>query len=163
MKSSAFRVNTYWFSSLVISLAAALITILAKQWVNYLFAGISPVLPAGARLRQYRIDGMHQWKLPSIISILPIFLHVSLLLFFVGLVEFVWDLDQGIGIIIAVLVVVTSAIYLLANIFAYIYPSCPYKTSVAVFFGQVVRVINKIHTWLAIAWLFAVHGWRLTP
>ncbi|EIW55901.1 uncharacterized protein TRAVEDRAFT_129493, partial [Trametes versicolor FP-101664 SS1] len=31
--SSAVRVNIYWFSSLILSLATALITILAKQWI----------------------------------------------------------------------------------------------------------------------------------
>ncbi|RPD65284.1 hypothetical protein L226DRAFT_440192, partial [Lentinus tigrinus ALCF2SS1-7] len=113
---SAVRVNAYWFSSLVISLAAALITILAKQWVNYLLAGLSPVPNMGARRRQYRIDGMHKWKLPTVISILPIFLHVSLLLFFVGLVEFVWDLNELVGNIAAALVATTSILYITSNV-----------------------------------------------
>ncbi|KAI0746589.1 hypothetical protein C8Q80DRAFT_1057900, partial [Daedaleopsis nitida] len=113
---SAVRVNAYWFSSLVISLAAALLAILAKQWVNYLLAGLSPVPIAGARHRQYRIDGMHKWKLPFVISVLPVFLHVSLLLFFAGLVDFVWDLNGTLGILIALLVIATSAIYFTANV-----------------------------------------------
>ncbi|TFK88769.1 hypothetical protein K466DRAFT_488296 [Polyporus arcularius HHB13444] len=142
---SALRVNAYWFSSLVISLATALITILAKQWVNYLLAGLSPVPSIGARHRQYRIDGMHKWKLPTVISILPIFLHISLLLFFAGLVEFVWDLNMVVGTITAALVATTSVVYFAANIVAYIYPECPYKTSMAVFIGQVLSLMVAIY------------------
>ncbi|KAH9896695.1 hypothetical protein C8Q73DRAFT_632081, partial [Cubamyces lactineus] len=33
LTGSAIRINIYWFSSLIISLAAALLDILAKQWV----------------------------------------------------------------------------------------------------------------------------------
>ena len=148
---SAVRVNAYWFSSLVISLAAALITILAKQWVNYLLAGLSPSRTIGARRRQYRIDGMYKWKLPTVISILPIFLHVSLLLFFVGLVEFVWNLNDLIGDIAATLVATTSFLYIASNLVAYVYPDCPYKTSVAVFLGQVLSVTVALYSQLAVA------------
>ena len=148
---SAIRINAYWFSSLVISLAAAFITILAKQWVNYLLAGLSPVPTIGARRRQCRIDGMHKWKLPTVISILPIFLHVSLLLFFVGLVEFVLDLNDLVGNITAALVATTSFLYITSNLMAYVYPDCPYKTSVAVFIGQVMTITVALYSQLAIA------------
>ena len=139
--ASAVRVNAYWFSSLVISLAAALITILAKQWVNYLLAGLSSIPQPGARHRQFRISGMHKWRLPAVISILPIFLHVSLLLFFAGLVEFIWALDVVVAGITATLVILTSIVYLGTNILAYVYPECPYKTSATVFIAQLYRLI----------------------
>ncbi|KAI0350933.1 hypothetical protein OH77DRAFT_1359860, partial [Trametes cingulata] len=113
---SAVRVNVYWFSSLILSLAAALITILAKQWVNYLLAGLSPHPSTRARHRQYRVDGMHKWNLPAIISFLPILLHISLLLFFTGLVDFVWDLNDSVAIISALLVCSTAGVYVTANI-----------------------------------------------
>ncbi|KAI0370978.1 hypothetical protein BV20DRAFT_943154, partial [Pilatotrama ljubarskyi] len=125
---SAVRVNVYWFSSLILSLAAALITILAKQWVNYLLAGLSPHPSTRARHRQYRVDGMHKWNLPAIISFLPILLHVSLLLFFAGLIDFVWGLNESVAIVSALLVCTTSVVYAAANMLAYVYPECLFKT-----------------------------------
>ncbi|KAI0324498.1 hypothetical protein GY45DRAFT_1349391 [Cubamyces sp. BRFM 1775] len=116
---SAIRVNVYWFSSLILSLATALIAILAKQWVNYLLAGLSPVPSARARHRQYRIDGMHKWRLPNLLSFFPILLHIALLLFFAGLVDFVWDLNTTLAAICAFLVCTACLAYVIANILAY--------------------------------------------
>ncbi|KAI0659015.1 hypothetical protein C8Q70DRAFT_1045290 [Cubamyces menziesii] len=125
---SAVRVNVYWFSSLILSLATALIAILAKQWVNYLLAGLSPVPSARARHRQYRIDGMHKWRLPTLLSFLPILLHIALLLFFASLVDFVWDLNTTLATFCAFLVCTACLAYVTANILAYVYPDCPFKT-----------------------------------
>ncbi|OJT09204.1 hypothetical protein TRAPUB_14341, partial [Trametes pubescens] len=137
--ASAIRVNIYWFSSLIISLATALITILAKQWVNYLLAGLSRSVPANrARLRQYRTDGVHRWHLPAVLSVLPILLHIALLLFFAGLVDFVWDINKNVASIAAFLVCTTSLTDVITNLLAYVYPDCPFKTSVTVLFALMV-------------------------
>ncbi|KAI0349761.1 hypothetical protein OH77DRAFT_1374706, partial [Trametes cingulata] len=116
LTASAVRVNAYWISSLILSLAAALVAILAKQWVNYLLAGLSPIPILRARHRQYRMDGMQQWNLPGILSFLPILLHVSLLLFFAGLVDFVWDINRTVAIISTVLVCMTAVAYFGTNL-----------------------------------------------
>ncbi|OSC98045.1 hypothetical protein PYCCODRAFT_1447694 [Trametes coccinea BRFM310] len=108
---SAIRVNVYWFSSLILSLATALIAILAKQWVNYLLAGLPSVPSARARHRQYRVDGMNKWRLPALLSFLPILLHIALLLFFAGLVDFVWDLNASVATVSALWVCATSTLY----------------------------------------------------
>ena len=128
--SPAIRVNVYWVSSLVISLSTALFTILAKQWVNYLLAGLSPVPATRGRHRQYRTDGLHRWRLPAILAVLPLLLHIALLLFFVGLVDFVWAMNTSVGILSAVLVAITVFIYFATSLLSYIYPECPFKTSV---------------------------------
>ena len=142
--ASAVRVNVYWYSSLVTSLAAALIAILAKQWINYLLAGLSSIPIYGARHRQFRIHGMHKWNLPTVISILPLFLHAALLLVFAGIVEFVWDLDETVGGTTVALVVSTSICYLATNVLAYAYPECPYKTSMTVLTAQVLALVSQL-------------------
>ncbi len=139
--AAAVRVNLYWFTSLILSLATALITILAKQWVNYLLAGLSPIPATRARHRQYRIDGMHRWNLPAVLSFLPVLLHVALLLFFAGLVDFVWDVNRDVALFSAVLVCTTCIVYVIANVLAYIYPDCPFKTSVSVVFSLIINLL----------------------
>lgn len=140
LTGSAIRINIYWFSSLIISLATALLAILAKQWVNNLLVGLSPVPSQQTRHRQYRTDGLHKWNLPAVLSLLPILLHISLVLFFFGLVEFVWAASVGVAIIAAVLVIATFMVLVIAtfmvsigtNVLAYVYPDCPFKTSVTI-------------------------------
>lgn len=139
--ASTVRVNVYWFSSLILSLSAALITILAKQWVNYLLAGLSSVPAVHARHRQYRMDGMQRWKLPGVLSFLPILLHISLLLFFVGLVDFVWDINRTVATISAILVCITALVYFGTNLLAYVFSECPFKTSFTDFVALVVDTI----------------------
>lgn len=128
----------------MISLSAALIAILAKQWLNYLHAGLSPIPATRARYRQFRIEGTQKWRLPAVISFIPIMLHISLLLFFVGLVEFVWPLNEAVAIFTSILVCTTAAVYFGANILAYVYTDCPYKTSATVFVSQVLSRLAKL-------------------
>ncbi|KAI0659018.1 hypothetical protein C8Q70DRAFT_875393, partial [Cubamyces menziesii] len=116
LTGSAIRINIYWFSSLIISLATALLAILAKQWVNNLLVGLSPIPSQQTRHRQYRTDGLHKWNLPALLSFLPILLHISLVSFFVGLVEFVWAASVGVAIIAGALVVATFVIYTETNL-----------------------------------------------
>ena len=154
---SAVRVNVYWFSSLILSLSAALITILAKQWVRYLLAGLSPVPMDQGRQRQFRADGLHKWKLPAVLSFLPLLIHVALLLFFAGLVDFIWSLDNTVAAVSATLIIATFLVYVATNVLSYIYPDCPFKTSgtlsillahelLKVSFGKLLRNARALST-----------------
>ncbi|OCH94360.1 hypothetical protein OBBRIDRAFT_817205 [Obba rivulosa] len=112
---SAVRVNIYWFASLIISLSTALIAILAKQWVHFLHSGLSPVRETRVRQRQYRMDGLQKWRLPAVLSFLPVLLHIALLLFFAGLLDFAWSLNRAVAITSFILVFVTFLTYAAAN------------------------------------------------
>ncbi len=81
-------VNGLWFTSLSLSLSAALISVLVKQWLHHYM-----ILPSGtprerSRIRQYRYMGLHKWQVPLIIGLLPMLMHLALAFFFVGLVVF---------------------------------------------------------------------------
>lgn len=100
--ASVIRVNAFWFSSLILSLATAFIAILAKQWIYNLTVGLSPIPTVKGRQRQFRHDGVEAWKLPSILSTLPIILHLAFLLFFAGLLEFLWAINSVVAVTAAV-------------------------------------------------------------
>ncbi|KAK0189514.1 hypothetical protein F5146DRAFT_889464, partial [Armillaria mellea] len=81
-------VNGLWFTSLSMSLSAALISVLVKQWLHHYM-----ILPSGtprerSRIRQYRYIGLLKWQVPLIIGVLPMLMHLALAFFFVGLVVF---------------------------------------------------------------------------
>ncbi|KIK62632.1 hypothetical protein GYMLUDRAFT_42081 [Collybiopsis luxurians FD-317 M1] len=88
------RVNILWFLSLSLSLSAALIGILCKQWIREAQRDITTSSRKDAfRLYQLRKESLSIWGVPDILFSIPILLEIGLILFFVGLVEFLWSLN----------------------------------------------------------------------
>ncbi|KAH9990329.1 hypothetical protein BJV77DRAFT_926206, partial [Russula vinacea] len=88
--TSDVRVNIYWFMSLVFSLSAALLATLVQRWAQdymHMFERYSNPLKI-ARIRQYLREGAERWRMPTIAELVPGLIHFSLLLFFIGLADF---------------------------------------------------------------------------
>ncbi|KAI0340811.1 hypothetical protein BDW22DRAFT_1299146, partial [Trametopsis cervina] len=122
------RVNTLWFSSLVVSLSAASLGIFVKQWLRAYLA-FSTASPQGQlRARQFRHAGMETWRVYGIAASLPLLIQVALGLFFIGLCYFTAEVDESIGkttfILIAGWGFMTFAI-LICPVFS---SGCAYKT-----------------------------------
>ncbi|KAF8918205.1 hypothetical protein CPB85DRAFT_1157334, partial [Mucidula mucida] len=85
-------VNGLWFTSLTVSLIAALMAVLAKQWVSYYVSKPSGSGTAlhNVRIRQFRYTNFQKWSIPVIIGVLPFLLHIALVMFLVGLVVFLF-------------------------------------------------------------------------
>ncbi|KIL61771.1 hypothetical protein M378DRAFT_63912, partial [Amanita muscaria Koide BX008] len=68
-------------------------------------------------VRQMRYDGLFYWKVPVLISFLPMALQTSVLLFFGGILDLLWSLHPtvaavttiAVGIVVAALVFTTFA------------------------------------------------------
>ncbi|KAL1738313.1 hypothetical protein HDZ31DRAFT_703, partial [Schizophyllum fasciatum] len=84
-ETSDLWVNGLWLTSLTLSLSTALVSVLAKQWIQYFNSTSGNTAQERAYIRQYRLEGFKQWRVPFIIDILPILLSVALLLFLAGL------------------------------------------------------------------------------
>ncbi|KAI0766483.1 hypothetical protein BC629DRAFT_1246002, partial [Irpex lacteus] len=95
--TAAIRTNVLWFISLVISLATASFAILVKQWLRAYMAFASASPQGQLRIRHFRRGGLKAWKVFGIASMLPLFLQISLALFFVGLCIFTLDVYPAIG------------------------------------------------------------------
>ncbi|KAJ3719231.1 hypothetical protein C8R42DRAFT_543167, partial [Lentinula raphanica] len=85
-------INGLFFTSLALSLATALLSVLVKQWLQ-----AYENLPSGnakerAMIHHFRYTGLINWKVPEIIGILPLILHMSLGLFLIGLSLYVFEL-----------------------------------------------------------------------
>ncbi|KAL1740998.1 hypothetical protein HDZ31DRAFT_7717, partial [Schizophyllum fasciatum] len=85
-------INALFFASLSLSLSTTLVAVLLKQWL----AEYSTVPPGSPRdralIRQLRYQALTKWKVPAIVGVVPSLLHVSLGLFLLGLVIFVYTL-----------------------------------------------------------------------
>ena len=95
--SSAIRINILWFASLVFSLIAASLSMLVKQWLREYLAGRHGTDEEYIRIRQYRYEGLLKWRVFDIVALLPLLLHIALILFFIGLGDFLLTFNTSVG------------------------------------------------------------------
>ncbi|KIM30728.1 hypothetical protein M408DRAFT_65566, partial [Serendipita vermifera MAFF 305830] len=98
-------VNCLFYASLSASLIAALASVVALQWVADYDAAItrggsSP--EDRAKRRQFRYAGVVTWRMNEIISALPLILYFSVILFFVGLFIWMWNIHPIVGAVVGV-------------------------------------------------------------
>jgi hypothetical protein len=137
-------VNRLWYSSLILSLSTALFGILAKQWlVAYRLPSKARSPKEWAQWRQFRFAGFEHWQVPLIISILPFLLHLSLLLFAVGLALFLQPFDRISWAITLAFLTTASAMYLLATFLPAVVPDCPYRTRLFEFVRNYTAIMRN--------------------
>ncbi|PFH45531.1 hypothetical protein AMATHDRAFT_158934, partial [Amanita thiersii Skay4041] len=99
----AVWVNIFWFSSLSLSLSAAIIGILCLQWLREYQRKVELPAKEAFALQYMRYEGLVQWRVPAIIASLPLLLQTSLVLFFLGLLDLLWNLNHVVAIVITVI------------------------------------------------------------
>jgi hypothetical protein len=128
--TSAVRVNILWFISLVLSLTCALLATLMQQWVRqYLQTSQRWYAPyKRARIRAFFAEGIEQFGLPAAVEALPALLHISVFLFFAGLVDFLININHTVAFSLLSAVVAGTSAYFLFTVLPLIYPNSPYQT-----------------------------------
>jgi len=129
--ASDIRVNVFWFMALVFSLTASLLATLVQQWVRdymHVFQRYGDPLKS-ARIRQYLHEGSDGWYMPVIAEAVPGVLHVSVFLFFVGLVDFVLKINTTVGLTTAAPIGICGLFYIFTTFAPVIYPQSPYQNS----------------------------------
>lgn len=125
---SAVRINVLWFTSLVFSLIAASLSILVKQWLRQYSTGKYSNPEEFVRVRHCRREGLRRWHVWDIVALLPVLLTAALVLFFIGLAEFLLTLDKEVGILVAILISLWLLVYAMSNLSPILFPDCPYIT-----------------------------------
>ena len=130
---SAIRVNVTWILSLVLSLIAALNASSFQQWSRrYLQLtqhSRHRVAPhKRARIRAYMYHGTQSFKMYRTFESMPVLLHLSIFLFFAGLIDFFGNANTTIGFFISVVISAYTVAYLAMTLSPNIYPNCPYIT-----------------------------------
>ncbi|CAA7269854.1 unnamed protein product [Cyclocybe aegerita] len=91
---TSISVNVFWILSLVVSLTTVLIGIVASQWLRE--HQLRPEhFSAQERfaLLSMRTEMIEKWRIPAFFLSLPVLLELALVLFFLGLAEFLRSLD----------------------------------------------------------------------
>ncbi|KAG8688944.1 hypothetical protein FRC09_012654 [Ceratobasidium sp. 395] len=128
---SARWVNGLWFSALSLSLGAALIAMLAKEWLHA-FTTSRPRPPKSYALEhQFRLQGLIRWRALEIVDILPTMLHLSLLFFSLGLALYLWTIETGVAIAQVVITATILLFYAGSVLSSAIYTACPFDTQLS--------------------------------
>ncbi len=156
--STSRLVNRLWYSSLALTLASAVGAMVAKQWLSEYMTDLTfesrrqasqERFQREARLREFRYNGMTRWYVPEFVGFLPIALHIALVLFWVGLVEYLWDLDVYTSILVLAFTGTVFTFYIGSMILPSIFSGCPYKTPISHLIANVKRafwiILNRWH------------------
>ncbi|KAH9169500.1 hypothetical protein EDB89DRAFT_1804312, partial [Lactarius sanguifluus] len=138
--ASAIRVNVLWFLSLVLSLNCALSATLMQQWARRyqeLTQRRNAVHRRG-RMQAYISDGMSRFKILAQ-AVVPIstLLHISVFLFFAGLVEFLFPIYTTVAYTTLVCIGMSAFPYAILTILPSVYFNCPYGTPMSGFIWRI--------------------------
>ena len=139
----AIWVNSLWFLSLVISVTCALLATLLQQWARrYLkVTQTRSSLHKRARIRSFFAEGVGNSNLSNMVELLPTLIHVSVSLFFAGLVVFLWNVNLTIVKVVLSWIGLCTIFYgytMLVPIFRH---STPYRSPLAPLAVPVVFVL----------------------
>ncbi|KAI9447479.1 hypothetical protein H4582DRAFT_6027 [Lactarius indigo] len=99
----AVLVNSLWFLSLAMSLTCGLLATLLQQWARRYIKITQPQYGPHkrARIRTFFAEGVEKLHLPWAVEALPTLLHISLFLFFAGLLVLLFNTDRAVFGIVA--------------------------------------------------------------
>ncbi|KAJ7138900.1 hypothetical protein C8R46DRAFT_1013896, partial [Mycena filopes] len=122
--------NSLWFISLGLSLTCALIATLLEQWArDFLHKADMRSAPViRARIFSYLYYGLKRFHMHTVVDVIPLLLHTSLIFFFAGLVAFLWPINITIAILAAALLATVLSVYSFLTVLPLWWPDCPYRT-----------------------------------
>src|SRR5258707_12125805 len=126
-------VKAMWLISLVLSLTSALIATLLQQWARrYIETINTPSEPnRRARIRSFLFLGTEFYHMRVLVEIVPTFLHLSLFLFFAGLVVVFHTINTKVAIAVDISVGLFVLAYIMLSIIPCFDMKCPYRTPVS--------------------------------
>ncbi|KAH8990258.1 hypothetical protein EDB92DRAFT_1865244 [Lactarius akahatsu] len=128
--ASIVRVNVMWFLSLILSLSCALFTTLMQQWARrYLkYAQRRGPPRKRARIRAYMFEGVEKFRLSQAVEAVPLLLHISVFLFFAGLIDFLFHTNKAVAFSAIGCVVTFALIYAILTLLPSLHLNSPYRT-----------------------------------
>lgn len=134
------KLNILWICSLTLSLMAAFFTISAQQWLRRIPLPSHLNSREALRLRQLRYGGYLKWKIPEIISLLPVGVQISVVLFLAGLLLLLDFLDKRVATVFVILASTLWGAWAVLTILPLIWIDCPYQSPVIPVLLSVVRL-----------------------
>ena len=128
--TTAICINVLWVLSLLLSTTSALFATLMQHWARiYIDLPQSrSVLSERARFRSVLFFGMEKYLMHVIVETAPTLLHLSVFLFYHGLVIFFYATQKTVAIFTLVFVTLFGSAYFILTVLPCLDHSCPYRT-----------------------------------
>ena len=142
--------------SLVIGFIGALLATMLQQWARQYIKFAQPAqcsIEKRARMRAFFADGADKMGLPRAVEAVPILLHLSLFLFFSGLVIFLWNVNQTVYLSVTCCIGFCSAVYVCITFMPMLWLNSPYYTPLSKPASYIVVVIL-----LGLSCLYFING-----
>ena len=123
--------NSLWSLSLVVSLSCALLATSLHQWARRYLRMAQPARrrpEERARMRAFFSNGVEKMHVPWAVEGLPTLIHLSLFLFFGGLVIFLFNIDHDVFISVVWWIVLFSLLYGFITLLPIIRHDSPYNS-----------------------------------
>jgi len=155
------------YASLLISLLAAFVAMLGKQWLNRYLRNSGGSMIERCGDRQRKRDGLEKWPLHLFVESLSVMLQVALLLLACGLCRHMWSINASIAYILITLTglgVVFYVAVVFAGMSSYACPlQTPASTALRGPWKKVRRAIafSIVHSKRALLWSYQVWDMRV--
>ena len=125
----AIWVNSLWFLSLAISLTCALLATMLQQWARRYLTITQPPRYSPhkrARIRAFFADGVEKYHLPWAVEVLPTLIHLSLFLFFSGLLIFLVHINHTVFNVVVWWIGLSAGVYVCVTLMPIFQQDSPY-------------------------------------
>ena len=131
--TNARWINALFFTSMVLSLAAALFGIRAKQWLRKYMQWNSPLNTPRDNIlvRQIRVEAWESWNIDVTISFIPALLELAMVLFLAGIVVLLWTLDDVVAKAVTTIVAVFLLVIAAFTVLPIFFKRSPYKSPIS--------------------------------
>jgi uncharacterized protein DUF6535 len=142
----AIHVNILWFLSLVMSLSCGLGATLVQQWVRrYMRLTQHSDTPSHrVRVRTFLFAGIRDFHVRLVVENISLLLHAAIFLFFIGLVEFLSNINDEVAHVILAVICFFAAVYVILTGLPVIFEQCPFQTPLTSVFWYIAHIITVI-------------------
>ena len=130
--SEIVTVTGLMYASLLISLLAAFVAMLGKQWLNRYLRNSGGSMIERCGDRQRKCDGLEKWPLHIFVESLPVMLQLALFLLACGLCQHMWSINTSVAYTLITLTGLGFLFYIgivVAGMSSY---ACPFQTPASI-------------------------------
>ena len=148
---NAIWVNLLWFLSLILSLSCALLATSLQQWSRRYIRLTQPARCSPekrARMRAFFADGVDKMQIHWAVEGLPTLLHISLFLFFGGIVVYLYNINHEIFHYAILCIGLFSIVYGLITLLPLIWKDSPFYAPLSIpawfLYTSILYIVFKI-------------------
>lgn len=127
---AALACNVLWFLSLTLALTCSLLATFVQQWARDFLhkSEMHPSPVRRARVLSFLYLGVQRFGMHTFVDVIPMLLHVSLLLFFAGLIGFLLPVNPALAYLMCLVLTVFLLLYISLTIIPLLYLDSPFRT-----------------------------------